>query len=308
MVIPQVTILMPNYNYGCFLRQAIESVLSQSFPDFEFLIIDDASSDNSPEIIREYMDQDRRIKGIFHKENVGVIASYNEGTALAQGKYIHFMAADDYRYPGFLQKCMDTLLERPELGMCFSQYDLGDGEKRQLEKCGYESDGSTLFFSPVDMADAFLNHNLKIFAVAAIMKTSLVAQHGYFDPKLYYYSDWYLLNEIAFFHPSAFILEPLSYFRIHETNFSNVYRRRKETKRAALRHMLVKLNAPQNRHYKEQVRKSALLTFIFQEHFWKMLFNPKYISFWPYINQKFPVKERLKRSIKKKLGFKVAPL
>ena len=139
--------------------------------------------------------------------------------------------------------------------------------------------------------------------MAAILKKDLVQQYGGFDPKLYYLSDWYLLNEIAFNHPLAIVREPLSRFRIHDCNFSNVFRHNKKTKMAAYGRLFEKLNQKENKFYKEQVRKSALLSFVFQDLFWKLLFNPKYLSFWPYINQKYPIKQRLKKSLKKKLGF-----
>ena len=301
---PLLTIMMPSYNYGRFLRQAIESILSQDFTDFEFIIVEDGSSDDSPDIIREYMRQDKRIAATFHPQNGGMLERVNEGTALAKGKYIHYLAADDFRYPGFLQKCMNTLQQRPELGMCCSQFHYGNDEKLLLETCGFESDNSILFLEPKVMVDAFYKKNLKIFALAAILKTGLITQYGGFDPKLYYFSDWYLLNEIAFNHPLALIREPLSRFRIHDCNFSNIYRHNKKTKMAAYSHMLHKLSQRDNRFYKEQIRKSALLTPIFQDLFWKLLFNPKYIPFWPYINSKYPIKDRIKKSFRKKLCLK----
>jgi glycosyltransferase involved in cell wall biosynthesis len=294
---------MPSHNYARFLRESIESILSQDFTNFEFLIIEDGSSDDSPDIIREYMSQDTRIRAIFHRENGGMLERVNEGTALAKGKYIHYLAADDYRYPGYLEKSMTLLQQRPELGMCCTQFHYGNEQTLQLETCGYESNGSTVFLEPKVMVDAFYHHNLKIFALAAILKTGLITQYGGFDPKLFYFSDWYLLNEIAFNHPLSIICEPLSRFRIHDCNFSNIYRHNKKTKMAAYHHMLFKLNHPHNRFYREQIRKSALLVPIFQDLFWKLLFNPKYLPFWPYINHKYPIKERLKKSFKKKLRF-----
>lgn len=298
---PILTIMMPSYNYARFLRQAIESLLSQSFSDFEFLIVEDGSSDESPEIIQEYMKQDSRIRAVFHPTNKGMLECVNEGTAFAKGKYIHYLAADDFRYPGFLEKCMDILLKHPRLGMCCTQFHYGNEEKLLLETCGFESDATTLFLEPSQMVMNFLKQNLKIFALAAILKKEYVQRYGGFDSKLYYLSDWYLLNEIAFNHPMALIRKPLSHFRIHDSNFSNVFRHNKQTKMAAYNTLFKKLD--QNPYYKEQVRKSGLLSFVFQDLFWKLLFNPKYLFFWPYINAKYPIRQRIKKSFKKKLQF-----
>lgn len=302
MNLPLLTIMMPSYNYARFLRQAIDTILSQSFSDFEFLIIDDGSTDESAEIIRGYLPLDKRIRAIFHDRNQGMLQCVNEGTEKAQGKYIHYLAADDFRYPGFLEKCMKVLIEHPEVGMCATQFHYGNEKKLILETCGFETNGQTLFLNPQDAVHCFFKQNLKIFALAAILKKELVQKYKGFDPLLYYLSDWYLLNEIAFNHPLALIKEPLSRFRIHDCNFSNVYRHNKKTKMAAYRRLFEKLNQKENAFYKNQIRKSALLSFVFQDLFWKLLFNPKYFTFWPYINHKYPIKNRLKNSLKKKLS------
>lgn len=299
---PLLTVMMPSYNYTSFLGEAIESILSQSFEDYEFLIIEDGSTDGSPDIIRDYMKRDKRIRAIFHEKNGGMLERVNEGTALAKGKYIHYLAADDFRYPGYLAKSMDLLLRNSHIGLCATQFHYGNEKELLLETCGFETANKPLFLDPSEMVHLFLKQNFKIFALAAILKTELVLKYNGFDPKLYYMSDWYLLNQIAFMHPIALIPEPLSRFRIHDSNFSNVFRHNKKTKMAVYARLFEKLSQKENRFYKEQVRKSGLLSFAFQDLFWKLLFNPKYLTYWPYINQKYPIKERIKNSFKKKLG------
>ena len=299
---PILTIVMSSYNYASYLRQAIETLLNQSFSDFEFLIIEDNSSDASPTIIEEYTKQDPRIRAVFHPQNQGILYCLNEGTALAKGRYIHYLAADDFRYPGFLQKCMDVLLRNPDLGMCCTQFHWGNEKKLLLETCGFDRGGGTLFFEPKKMVKSFRNQNLKISALAAVVRKDLVQQYGGFDPLLHYYSDWYLFNEIAFKHPMALITEPLSRFRIHDSNYSNVVRHNKKIKMAVYRRIFEKLDQKENKFYRKQIRKSALLSSVFHDLFWKLLVNPKYLSFWPYINQKYPIKQRIKKSLKKKLG------
>lgn len=301
---PILTVMMPSHNYARYLRQAIESILNQDFQDYEFLIIEDGSSDESPEIIRKYMVQDSRIRAIFHPKNGGMLERVNEATSIAKGRYIHYLAADDYRYPGFLQSCMTLLQKHPELGMCCTQFHYGNEKEQELETCGFPTGKKPIFLKPSAMVDSFLSHNLKIFALAAIVKTGLIQKYKGFDPQLFYLSDWYLLNEIAFNHPMVLIPEPLSYFRIHTSNFSNVYRHNKKTKRFVYKRLFEKLDLDENHFYKEQLKKSALLSFVFQDLFWKLLFSPKYLSFWPYINQKYSVKERIFNSIKKKIGLK----
>jgi len=90
---PKLTVLLPIYNVAPYLDQAIESVLSQTFKDFEFLIIDDGSTDDSVAIVEKYTDS--RIKLVKHTVNKGLIATLNEGLALAKGEYIARIDGDD---------------------------------------------------------------------------------------------------------------------------------------------------------------------------------------------------------------------
>lgn len=99
---PLVTVLMPVYNADVFLREAIESILQQTFSQFEFLIIDDGSSDNSVSIIQSY--NDPRIRFIQNEKNSGISATLNKGIALASCELIARMDADDISYPERLQK------------------------------------------------------------------------------------------------------------------------------------------------------------------------------------------------------------
>lgn len=98
----KASVLMSVYNNEKYLKQAIESILKQSFSDFEFLIIDDGSTDNSREIIERY--NDKRIKLIVNDRNLNLASSLNEGLRLAKGEYIFRMDADDISLPERLEK------------------------------------------------------------------------------------------------------------------------------------------------------------------------------------------------------------
>lgn len=93
-MIPTVTVVMPAYNSSEYLRESIESVLAQTFKDFELLVIDDGSIDNTPQIVRSYMKRDSRVK-LISQTNQGVSATRNRGISLASSEYIAFIDADD---------------------------------------------------------------------------------------------------------------------------------------------------------------------------------------------------------------------
>ncbi len=104
---PKVTVLMPVYNGEKYLRKAIESILNQTFKDFEFLIINDGSTDRTKEIILSYRDQ--RIVYLENEENIGLTKSLNKGLKIAKGEYIARMDGDDVSLPERLEKQVEFL-------------------------------------------------------------------------------------------------------------------------------------------------------------------------------------------------------
>jgi len=118
MISPLVTILMPVYNSQTYLQESIDSMLGQSYKNFEFIIVDDGSKDKSNNIIKKY--SDKRIKLITHKTNLGIVASLNEGLAIAKGKYIIRMDSDDISFPDRLKTQVDFMESNPEVGVCGS--------------------------------------------------------------------------------------------------------------------------------------------------------------------------------------------
>lgn len=105
---PKVSVIMPVYNGERFLRESIESVLNQSFPDFEFIIINDGSRDNSLNIIKEYAEKDSRIK-IIDQENTGIVGALNNALKISKGEFIARMDADDISEKERLEKQYDFL-------------------------------------------------------------------------------------------------------------------------------------------------------------------------------------------------------
>ena len=117
---PIISVVMPVYNAESYLEEAIESVVSQTFKDFEFIIIDDGSSDNSLEIIKKFSKNDNRIFYIS-RENKGIIHSLNEGLNKSSGLYIARMDADDVSYPKRLEIQYNFMVEN-KLDICGGDY------------------------------------------------------------------------------------------------------------------------------------------------------------------------------------------
>ncbi|BAT51466.1 putative glycosyl transferase [Nostoc sp. NIES-3756] len=112
---PKITVIMPVYNSEKYIETAIDSIINQTFTNFELLIIDDCSSDKSLEIIKSYHDQ--RIKLLQNDINLGVVPTRNKGLHQSQGEYIAFLDSDDYAYPSRLEEQLEFMENNPDFGM-----------------------------------------------------------------------------------------------------------------------------------------------------------------------------------------------
>lgn len=117
-----VTVITPVYNAEEFLRETIESVLNQTYKDFEYLLIDDCSTDSSASIIKKYREHDSRIKYMKLEENSGAAVARNKGLENAEGRYIAFVDSDDKWYPKKLEKQL-TFMQINKRAFTYTKYE-----------------------------------------------------------------------------------------------------------------------------------------------------------------------------------------
>ena len=124
---PRITVIMPVYNCELYIKEAIDSILNQTFADFDFLIIDDASTDKTVSIIKEY--KDSRIQLIEKTVNTGYTISLNYGLKVAKGEYIARMDGDDISLPNRFEKQIAFLDSNPDVVLCGSNFGIIGTEK-----------------------------------------------------------------------------------------------------------------------------------------------------------------------------------
>jgi glycosyltransferase involved in cell wall biosynthesis len=112
---------MPIYNGEPTVREAIESVLAQTFTNWELIVSDNASTDRSAEICREYAERDSRIRFVQNETNIGASNNYNVTFNLARGRYFNWFPCDDVMLPGFLEKCVEALDANPDYVMAYTR-------------------------------------------------------------------------------------------------------------------------------------------------------------------------------------------
>lgn len=141
---PAVSVLMPAYNAQKYIAIAIKSILEQTFSDFEFIIIDDGSSDETPFIIEEYAKRDSRIVFLQNSQNLKISQALNQGLEIANGEFIARMDADDWSYPERLEVQLDFMMAHPEVVICGANIEVCDQNLNILNSRTYPRTNSQI--------------------------------------------------------------------------------------------------------------------------------------------------------------------
>ena len=132
---PSVSVIVPNYNHARYLEQRLDSVFSQTYPNFEVIILDDCSTDNSLEVINRYKDNPHLAQIVVNKANSGsVFKQWEKGFGLAKGEYIWIAESDDYCELNFMESLMKELIAHPKAVVAFSNYVKCDEENNILSQ------------------------------------------------------------------------------------------------------------------------------------------------------------------------------
>ena len=209
---PFVSIIMPVYNASEYLHAAIDSILQQTYNYFEFIVLEDASTDNSREIIQSYTNA--RIVKYFNPQNQGLIHQLNKGLSIVKGKYIARMDADDIADPERLEKQVACMEQNPGIGVCgsYAQVISETGNPQKLWKMPQHHEDIQAEL----LEGAVLCHPTIMF------RAGIVKQAGMnYSPDWSHLEDYELwtrlINKTRFY----VIQEPLLYYRNHQTQVSN---------------------------------------------------------------------------------------
>lgn len=203
-ITPKVTVLMPVYNAEAFLAEAIESILKQTYRDFEFLIINDGSSDKSESIIKRYASLDRRIR-LISRENKKLIATLNEGIEKAKGEYIARMDADDISTRDRLKIEVEYLDKHPEVALVGSNYTIIDERGKSLVT-------TNVFTHPDDLRLCLITCN-QYGHGSTMFRKSIVEKLGKYDMQALHIEDYDLWIRISQKYQVANIEKPLYKWR-----------------------------------------------------------------------------------------------
>lgn len=214
MTLPVISVVLPVYNAGLYVKDSIKSILNQTFFDFELIIINDGSTDFSEEVILEFTD--KRIKYIKNEENLKLIKTLNLGLSIAKGKYICRIDADDIMAPTRLEKQLFFLERNPNYILVGSFVKIIKEDKITNEIMGYKINHEDLKFE-------MCFHNPIIHPSVMFRSIMQIKNQIYFDHKFIHAEDyefWTRLIHYGMFHN---IEEPLSYYRVHKDQISTIH-------------------------------------------------------------------------------------
>jgi glycosyltransferase involved in cell wall biosynthesis len=220
---PTVSFVVPCYKLAHLLPECINSILSQSFSDFEVLIMDDCSPDNTAEVAQSF--QDPRVKHIRNDLNLGHLRNYNKGIGLARGKYVWLISADDYLLRDYiLQKYVDLLDQRPNVGYTFcpavSSGSSIDNKFKDWVSFGQSIHGKNdRIFKGLTLLKKLLRGNT-IVAASGLVRRECYEKISLFPLDMPWAGDWYLWCLFALNFDVGYFAEPMVCYREHELSMT----------------------------------------------------------------------------------------
>lgn len=225
---PTVSVILPSYNHEKYLKDRIESILNQTFQNFEIIILDDVSPDNSRQIIEQYRAHSKVKHIIFNDINSGsTFFQWNKGIDLAKGEYIWIAESDDVAEPDFLMTLVSKLKEHPRVGIAFCQSTRMNSEgeikgtwrsQTQAFKKSENFDNSFIMNGKEFIKNYLILINVIPNASAVVFRKNLYKKVNGASIKLKMNGDWELWFKMLAVSDIYYHSKPLNHFRFHSSS------------------------------------------------------------------------------------------
>jgi glycosyltransferase involved in cell wall biosynthesis len=226
MATPTVSVIVPNYNHARYLPKRIESILAQTYRDFELVLLDDCSTDDSRYILASY-EGNPRITVAYSNENSGnPFKQWNKGVRLSRGRFLWIAESDDFAEPRFLERLVSVLQEQPEVTFAYcrawrvgeddQQWHFADKDFDRLDaahwKRDFVADGADECRRYFALCAPVMNASTVVFRKEAYQRAGMA------DERLRVASDYKMWATMAMAGKVAYVAEPLSFYRTHSEN------------------------------------------------------------------------------------------
>jgi glycosyltransferase involved in cell wall biosynthesis len=217
---PKVSIIIPTYNRAHLIGLTLQTALRQTYRDFEILVVDDGSTDNTAEVVRSIAPNARYI----WQENVGIPEVLNVCIREARGEYISFLGSDDALAPAALEQEAAVLEANPRVGLVHSAAWLMDdaGRLTQLLRPPFAT-GSYVRSGYAEIADLLMSNH--IVATTVMVRRRCFDDCGFFDQRFGLYEDWNMWTRIFKRWDAAYIHHPLAFYRVHGGEAGSIFRK-----------------------------------------------------------------------------------
>lgn len=216
---PKVSFVVPCYKLAHLLPECIESILAQTFQDFEILIMDDCSPDNTPEVARSF--NDPRVQHVRNEPNLGHLRNYNKGIEMSRGDYVWLISADDrLRATHALARYVEVMEKNPKAGYaCCPAVEMRGSQETTLAKYSAVAERDTIF--PGREFLKKLTKTNRVIAASGMVRKTVYDKLGAFPLDMPYAGDWYLWCRFALYFDVAYFAEPMVNYRQHELSMTN---------------------------------------------------------------------------------------
>ena len=230
----KVSVIIPNYNHSVFLKQRIESIINQTFRDYEIIILDDCSTDKSRDIIDHYKTKYPDLRAYYNESNSGnPFIQWNYGVSKAKGEFVWIAESDDYADTDFLERTITLLKKYTDAGLVFSDSRIINEQKGKE----YLASDRRAAFSNHKLEQLFNNgcdkrKSMNIFFENPIVNVSSVLfrkstylEAGGADTSMRFCGDWLLYIKLFLLSDIRYIPEPLNVFRLHSVSSYKIHHR-----------------------------------------------------------------------------------
>ncbi|MDA8078240.1 MAG: glycosyltransferase family 2 protein [Nitrospiraceae bacterium] len=258
--IPTLTVIITNYNHGRFVDEALNAIVSQSVKPDEIIIVDDASTDNSAEVIALFAKENKRVQFLKNKTNRGVLHNGNKLLRMAGGDFIFWAASDDIVLPGFFEQSLGMLSLHPNAGLCFSDPATLDDATGAIKEAPLFLTGQPDYFSPDALADLVRRKSFTIDSHTAIVNRTGLIEAGGYMPDLKWCSDWFVMQLLGFRKGACYVPKALTAFRIFPASYYNAGAGQPEAQDEIVRRILEYLDSAQFRDALPLFLRSGILS------------------------------------------------
>ncbi len=257
--LPSLSVVVPNYNHAKYLEVSLSAILRQSIQPLEIIVLDDASTDNSLEVIRRFAAQNPIIRLVQNEKNLGVMPNLNKGVELSRGEYVYIASADDEVVPGLFEKSLRLLAQHPEAAYCCAMAEWRETFSSLVWQMGTKMPNRPGYLSPDALVQLGRKGKLCLVSSSGVQRRDFLRAAGNFPPQLRWHADWFAFYVTGLRHGVCFIPEVLSLANLLPSSFYQSGSKRLQHQEV-LHHLLEMLHSPAYADVLPRIRASGVLS------------------------------------------------